>query len=62
MTDREIMEHLLLIYNSLQNLTEAVKLLLEESMENDRKIGIFKQMSEDMEDNAFWRFYDKKRS
>lgn len=62
MTDREIMEHLLLIYNSLQNLTEAVKLLLEESMENDRKIGIFKQMSEDMEDNAFWRFYDKKRN
>lgn len=60
MTEREIMEHLLLIYNSLQNLTEAVKLLLEESMENDRKIGIFKQMSEDMEDNAFWRFYDKK--
>ena len=60
MTDREIMEHLLLIYNSLQNLTEAVKLLLEESMENDRKIGIFKQISEDMEDNAFWRFYDKK--
>lgn len=60
MTDREIMEHLLLIYNSLQNLTEAVKLLLEESMENDRKIGIFKQISEDIEDNAFWRFYDKK--
>ena len=37
MTEKEIMEHLMVIYQSLERLTVAVKLLLDESIarEND---------------------------
>ena len=37
MTEKELMEHLMVIYQSLDRLTQAVKLLLDESIarEND---------------------------
>ena len=38
MTEKELMEHLLVIYSSLEKLTVAVKLLLDESIEKERTI------------------------
>ena len=54
---KEILNEILDVLE-LQN--RILRFLLEDSIRNDEKKGIFKKMSEDMEDNAFWRFYDKK--
>ena len=54
---KEILNEILDVLE-LQN--RILRFLLEDSIRNDEKQGIFKKISEDMEDNAFWRFYDKK--
>lgn len=38
MTDKELLEHLGVIYKALQILTNAVKVLLDESIENKEEI------------------------
>ena len=63
MEDLEIMKHFLVIYDSLDKLNKAVKLLLDESIERSEKEGIFKDIEEDMKNNPFWEYMnDKKRS
>ena len=63
MSDMEIMKHLLVIYDSLDKLNKAVKLLLDESIERSEKEGIFKDIENDLENNPFWEYMnDKKRS
>ena len=54
---KEILNEILDVLE-LQN--RILRFLLEDSIRNDEEKGIFKKISEDMEDNAFWRFYDKK--
>ena len=63
MEDLEIMKHFLVIYDSLDKLNKAVKLLLDESIARSEKEGIFKDIEEDMKNNPFWEYMnDKKRS
>ena len=63
MSELEIMKHLLVIYDSLDKLNKAVKLLLDESIERSEKEGIFKDIENDLENNPFWEYMnDKKRS
>ena len=63
MSEYEIMKHLLVIYDSLDRLNKAVKLLLDESIERSEKEGIFKEIEEEMKANPFWEYMnDKKRS
>ena len=45
MTDKEIREELTNIYQQLNHLTEAVKMLLDESIKRENE-GIFKEMDE----------------
>lgn len=69
MSEKELLEILKEITEILKGINETLKLhsrvlglLLEDSIMSDDNLGIFKAISEDMEDNAFWRFYDKKRN
>lgn len=48
MTDKEIKEELTNIYLQLNHLTEAVKMLLNESIKRENE-GIFKEMDEIVE-------------
>ena len=48
MTEKEFMEHLLVIYSSLERLTVAVKLLLDESIARDQHT-VFDEMDEDIQ-------------
>ena len=38
MSEKEIMEHLMVIYGTLEKLTTAVKLLLDDSIQREREI------------------------
>ena len=63
MSDMEIMKHLLVIYDSLDKLNKAVKLLLDESIERSEKEGIFRDIDNELKENPFWEFInDKTRS
>lgn len=46
MTERDIQEHLMIIYDSLSVLSKAVKILLEDDAREPQ--GIFKDMDEDV--------------
>lgn len=63
MDELEMMKHLVVIYDSLDKLNKAVKLLLDESIARSEKEGIFRDIEEDMKNNPFWEYMnDKKRS
>lgn len=49
MTEKEMYSNLLVIYQSLDTLTQAVKLLMNESEARDEKVGIFKDIDEDVQ-------------
>lgn len=63
MDELEMMKHFVVIYDSLDKLNKAVKLLLDESIARSEKEGIFRDIEEDMKNNPFWEYMnDKKRS
>ena len=62
MSELDFMKHLLVIYESLDKLNRAVKLLLDESIERSEKEGIFKDIEDQMESNPFWRYINDKKT
>ena len=62
MSELDFMKHLLVIYDSLDKLNRAVKLLLDESIERSEKEGIFKDIEDQMESNPFWRYINDKKT
>ena len=62
MNEYEIMKHLIVIYDSLDKLNKAVRILLDESIKRNEKEGIFKDIEEEMENNPFWRYINDKKT
>ena len=62
MSELDFMKHLLVIYDSLDKLNRAVKLLMDESIERSEKEGIFKDIEDQMESNPFWRYINDKKT
>ena len=62
MEDLKIMKHFLVIYDSLDKLNKAVKLLLDESIERSEKEGIFKDIEDELKNNPFWEYMNDKKT